>query len=136
MANSDFEIEYWMDVFAYTPEWIDYGFIDIDFVKQQATQYIDGEDRDVEHYKWAAYRHVLANTDFSSHQRWREFLRVTEADPNEHLFRGALAELLDSDRVPPEWFLEQDGYSARLLAIPSIRRKVVQAQQRRTSRNV
>jgi hypothetical protein len=136
MADDDFEIEHWMDVFGYTPEWLDCGFIDIAFVRRQAAQYREGEDRDVEHYKWAAYRHILGSADFSSRHRWREFLRVIEADPNEHLFRGAIAELLDTDRVPPEWLLEQDEHAARLLDIPSIRRKVLQAQQRRSSQRV
>lgn len=119
-----FDIESWKVTFGYTAEWFELKFIDDAFVREQAVRFEQGADRDVSHYKWAAYRHVLASTDFSDRARWREFVRVIEADPDEHLFRGALAELLDSARVPPEWLTEYEGSGARFIDIPSVRRRL------------
>jgi hypothetical protein len=131
MADNPFDLGRWMAFFGYSQEWIDLEFIDIAFVREQAARFERGPDRDIEHYKWAAYRRVLENSDFSNRERWREFVRLIEADPNEHLYRVALAELLDSDRVPTNWLLEYETQSARFLSVPSVRRKIEVATRRR-----
>jgi hypothetical protein len=131
MTDNSFDLARWMAVFGYTQEWTDLEFIDIAFVREQAAQFERGPDRDIEHYKWAAYRRILDNTDFSNQERWREFVRLIEADPNENLYRGALAELLDSDRVPPDWLLEYETRSARFLSVPSVRRTIEAGTRRR-----
>ena len=133
MSDSIFDLTFWMARFGYSAEWTEFGFIDVAFVQEQARTFELGSDHELEHYKWAGYRRLLATTDFSAKSRWREFVQLIEADPNEHLFRGAVGELLDMNRIPPDWLTEYEGSGARFLTIPSIRRKLDCALNRRTA---
>ena len=109
-----FDLAKWKNLFAYPDEWFDRGFIDASFVEAQAADYESGDERDVEHFKWAVYRRALHTTDFADRAAFRGFVACMEADPNEHLYKGAVREILDRKLVPVEWFLEYSG--SRLMA--------------------
>jgi hypothetical protein len=113
-----FDLAKWKRVFAYPSEWFEQGFIDPTLVEAQAQTYDATDDKDVEHFKWAAYRHALHATDFTDREAFRRFVACLEADPNEHLYKGAVREVLERKLVPPEWFLEFRG--TRLMTDPKL----------------
>jgi hypothetical protein len=115
-------LEYWKNLFGYTGHWFVFGFLDDEFVRQQADTWRSAEDRDVSHYKWAAYRKVLSHFDFSDREVFRAFVRVMEADPDEHLYKGAVADLLDHHGVPAHWF--EEFQDSRILAQPTIQARL------------
>jgi hypothetical protein len=57
---SSFDLVKWKSLFEYPDEWFERGFIDASFVEAQAADYESGDERDVEHFKWAVYRRALA----------------------------------------------------------------------------
>lgn len=82
------------------------GFIDAAFLAAQLADYASGRDRDIEHYKWAAYLHsldLLPRDDRAAFHRW---MTCVDADPNPHLFKGAVRELLRRKLAPADWFEE------------------------------
>ena len=126
-----FDLAKWRAVFEYPNEWLDQGFIDEAFVEAQARSYDAGNDHDIEHFKWAAYRRALAATDFSDREAFRRFVACLEADPNEHLYKGAVREVLDRQLVPPEWFLEFRG--SRLMTEPKLSKHIATCVAKRES---
>ena len=108
----------WKGVFGYPNEWFEQGFVDQAWVEEQARIYDTGEDKDIQHFKWAVYRRALRATDFTDREAFRRFVACLEADPNEHLYKGAAREVLNRKLVPPEWFLEFRG--SRLMTDPKL----------------
>ena len=117
-----FDLARWKEVFAYPSEWFEQDFIDSKFVEEQARAYEAGHDKNIEHFKWAAYRRALSSTDFADQEAFRRFVACLEADPNEHLYKGAVREVLDRKLVPPEWFLE--FRESRLMADPKVSERI------------
>ena len=107
----------WKSKFGYTSHWFIYGFMDDSFLSKQIAKYQRGEDDDISHYKWAAYQHVLTTIDLTDRARIREFILLMEADPDEHLYKGAITHLVNQG-VPLAWFLEFEG--ARFLKQRSV----------------
>ena len=84
----------WSEKFQYNKEWFSYKFITDEMFQQQIETYKSGIDKDLEHYKWNAYRNALSQEDFTNQNRLKQFLELIENDPNEHLFKGAISELI------------------------------------------
>ncbi|MEM9351947.1 MAG: hypothetical protein AAGA92_02950 [Planctomycetota bacterium] len=116
------DLEHWKSHFGYTSHWFDLGFLTDDFVARQALEYETGPNKDVEHYKWAGYLEALSQVTHESQSRFRDFMGVLEADPNEHLPKGAIAYLLDNCGIPTEWFYEFKD--SPLLTARSVRDKL------------
>jgi hypothetical protein len=43
----------------YPPEWLQFGLLEREFVMRQAETFATGEDRNTEHYRYAAFRALL-----------------------------------------------------------------------------
>jgi hypothetical protein len=114
-------VDDWCRLLQYPDEWIALGFVDESFVLAQAAEYERSGDRDIEHYKWAAYRRQLASIDPSDRSAVERFIVAMEADPNPHLFKGAIAELIATG-VPRQWFLSHPD--ARFLTSNTVRARL------------
>ena len=99
-------IEAFIELIGYNEEWFTLEFIPLTFVEQQRVEYLEGEDTNIQHYKWGAYRYFLAEEDFSDEKRVLDFIQLIENDPNEHLYKGALNELLDAKIIDPHFLLQ------------------------------
>ena len=82
-------------IIGYNEEWFSLKFLPTKFVDNQIKDFINIESSDIEQYKWAGYRYVLDNEDFSKLERLKEFMLLIENDPNEHLYKGAVSELIN-----------------------------------------
>lgn len=86
---------------GYDHEW-EY-FVPQEFFQQQLEIYQqekrDGAVINKEHYKWAAYRYILEHHDLSSIENWSSFVDLIHADPDEHLFKGVVSELINSGKI-------------------------------------
>ena len=83
-------------------EWFTLQFLPDSFLEHQIELYQQGDDLDIEHYKWAAYHFILANEDLSDINRLKEFIQVIENDPNEHLYKGAVTILINDGILTKE----------------------------------
>ena len=84
----------WSEKFQYNQEWFAYKFISDEMFQRQIETYKSSVDKNLEHYKWAAYKNALSQEDFTVQNRLAEFLELIENDPNEHLFKGAVSQLI------------------------------------------
>lgn len=61
---------------------------------------------DIAHYKWAAYKEVLANEEFTDLNRLKQFMKLINNDPDEHLYKGAVSELIFRKLLTEDILLE------------------------------
>ncbi len=112
----------WSKKFQYNQEWFIYKFISDEMFQQQIETYKLGKDTDIEHYKWAAYKYILAEEDFSNKNRLKQFLELVENDPNEHLFKGAISKLIISEVINKDSILLFP--QSRIWSVQSILKKL------------
>ena len=77
-------------------------FLDSSFYKQQLSAYVAAGSQDAEHYKWAAYLHILELHDITQKVVWEKFVALIDNDHNEHLFKGAISALLEQGKITRE----------------------------------
>ncbi len=83
------------NLFQYNSEWFEFNFINQEFLETQLKIFTESENKDIEHYKWSAYIKVVKEENFKLKERKIEFLKLIEHDPNEHLWKGAIAILIE-----------------------------------------
>ncbi len=57
------ELSHQLDILRYHADWLEYGFLEADLLYKQIAIYQSGEDDNTEHYRYAAFRYVLAARD-------------------------------------------------------------------------
>lgn len=82
---------------GYSEDWSQ--FLDESFFKAQLNTFLSSSDEDVDHYKWAAYKEILENHDLSKEREWKGFVQLINNDSNDHLFKGAISELIESGKL-------------------------------------
>ena len=48
-----------LSILHYDPKWLEYGFVDELFLQEQVTQYDEANDKNTEHYRYAAFRKTI-----------------------------------------------------------------------------
>jgi hypothetical protein len=99
-------ISEFIEKIGYNQEWLDFGFLSQDFIARQLSDYIKSNDMDIAHYKWAAYKEVLANEEFTDLNRLKQFMKLINNDPDEHLYKGAVSELIFRKLLTEDILLE------------------------------
>lgn len=112
------KIQTWIERCEYNNEWFEFDFIDEAFLKSQIKTYEETGDNDIEHYKWAAYVKILNEVDFTKKTKLKQFFQLIENDPNEHLFRGAVRELIWAGKISTR--TQKDFPDSRAWKIKSI----------------
>lgn len=79
---------------GYDPEWIASGFLDPVFLEQQAAEYARGDDRNAEHYRYAAFLRWIAGRELYEEAEVGLFLFRVEADPDRGMALSAALVLL------------------------------------------
>ncbi len=100
------KLDEFIETIGYNKEWFELGFLPLEFVEQQLGIYQSSDDKDVQHYKWAGYRYILSNENFNDTKRVDDFVSLIENDPNSHLYKGALNELIDAGIVDRSYLLK------------------------------
>lgn len=72
-------------------------------------EWLASEDRNIEHYKWGAYKYILSKEDFSNDERLLAFVTLMESDSNAHLYKGAISLLVEIYDVSPRLLAELGG---------------------------
>ncbi|MBE9032389.1 hypothetical protein IQ266_21865 [filamentous cyanobacterium LEGE 11480] len=112
----------WCQLCGYSPEWLVAGMLDVDFVQMQAIEYQQDADADLADYKRDAYRYLLAKINWRDRSQFRQFMQVVESDAKMPLSQAAISELIESDKVPYDWFAELAD--KRVLQQASIQQKL------------
>ena len=98
-------------------------FVPESFFLTQLAEYLAcqaaGELIHKEHYRWASYRYILGHHDVAAPEHWDRFVDLIEADPDPHLFKGAISALLEARVLRREHFLPRR--SPKLLSFSKVR---------------
>lgn len=119
------------DVFAsdlvalhYPEAWRISGFVDTAFVRLQREEFEQGDDRNLEHYRWRAFCRVLAERDGLSDDDITRFVDLALADEDQVMATSALIRLVT-------WRHLSDKQFERLRMHPAFADPVI---QKRTDR--
>ena len=81
-------------LFRYNPAWLEYNFIDAAFLHNQVDYWRTGSDPNTEHYRYAAFRHVLASRSKMNEAEIAHYIHLAENDADQAMAQSALIELL------------------------------------------
>ncbi len=77
----------------YPSVWVELGLLDEEFLGEQLNRYRAGEDRNTEHYRYAAFLRLLETEPFGDAFVDR-FVRLVVADPDPVMGEAAIIQLL------------------------------------------
>src|SRR3569833_3282395 len=90
----DAEFEAGLRTLGYAREWIDCGFLDAELLRRQLLVFETGEDRNTEHYRYAAFCHVFERESLSDVELDR-LLSLIAIDPDSAIATSAQCRLID-----------------------------------------
>ncbi len=99
------EYNEFINIIGYNKEWFEYNFLPKSFIEKQVNLWEDGTVKNVEHYKWAGYRFIIENEDLTKIERLNQLIDVVENDPNEHLYKGLISDLIRDKIITKKIFL-------------------------------
>jgi len=88
----------------YSPQWLEWGFIDVSFLEEQYQEFGLEKDSGSEHYRYGAFRRWLQNNEKYSDTEIKQFLELVECDPDEGMATSAAIDLLRWPRISKEQF--------------------------------
>lgn len=77
----------------YHPKWVEYGFLDSPFLHEQIAQFETGDDKNTEHFRYAAFRRVLETPEIDDRFLER-YIELAELDEDVVMGRAALGLLV------------------------------------------
>ena len=78
----------------YDPKWLEYGLIDLPFVNEQVKRYESGDDDNIEHYRYAAFRKLLEGAGSIDDLTLDRYVELAELDEDQEMAEAALGLLL------------------------------------------
>ena len=88
------QVQQAMALFEYDPKWLEYSFIDENMLRHQWDIYQRGEDPHTEHYRYQAFRTVLANRTALDNIVVEHYITLVLLDPDTAMSRAALYDLV------------------------------------------
>src|SRR5690349_9543365 len=79
---------------GYSPAWLQLGLVDSDFIREQARQIDSSDDKNTEHYRYAAFRSVLTKGAVLDTILIENYIRMAQIDTDRAMARSALLMLL------------------------------------------
>jgi len=84
----------WTCKAALRPKWLEYGLIDLPFVNEQVKRYESGDDDNIEHYRYAAFRKLLEGAGSIDDLTLDRYVELAELDEDQEMAEAALGLLL------------------------------------------
>lgn len=78
----------------YDPRWLEYGFVDRQFLHDQLTQYETTSDKNTEHYRYAAFRRLLSVASAIDDAIFGRYIEIAELDEDPEMAQAALGLLV------------------------------------------
>jgi hypothetical protein len=95
----------------YNPRWLESGLLDQALLEKQLIEYDQGNDRNTEHYRYAAFRRLLdAPPDFVDDELIDRYIELANLDADRGMAQAALGLLANSVRLTEQQLvrLEED----------------------------
>lgn len=103
--NDAFAVNRTLRTLGYHSKWLEYGFIDAAFLRQQFQFYEISSDKSPEHYRYAAFNVALDRHQPFDDASLAQYVELAELDPDKVMANAALADLLQWPGVSPSQFL-------------------------------
>ena len=94
MGAAERQIQAALATLGYSPKWLEYGFLNENALMEQIACYQRGEDRNTEHYRYAAFCRVLAERPALDDASVDRYIELAEEDEDPGMARAALVDLL------------------------------------------
>jgi hypothetical protein len=104
------EIAFMLTSLGYASAWLEGEFLDEAMLRQQFAFYLTGEDMNTEHYRYAAFRHILSSRREISNSEVEQYLVLAQTDSDRAMAQSALIDLLTWSGLTEEQF---EGLSQR-----------------------
>ena len=88
------ELSHHLDLLHYHAAWLEYGFLEATLLHEQIATYQSGQDHNTEHYRYAAFRHVLASRSHLTDAELAHYLHLAQLDADRAMAQSALYSLL------------------------------------------
>ena len=79
---------------GYPKAWLDFGLLEAPLLADQLARFHAGEDRNLEHYRFAAFQRLLRRRVLTD-ELIDQYVRLAELDPDRTMATSALCGLLD-----------------------------------------
>jgi hypothetical protein len=82
-----------LELLGYSSKWVEYGLLTPEFLEEQVTRFHTGEDRNTEHYRYAAFKQLQRRETFSDLEL-EQYVELASADPDPGMGTAALVDLV------------------------------------------
>ncbi|MBC7527624.1 MAG: hypothetical protein H7308_08740 [Chthonomonadaceae bacterium] len=93
-----------MRLLHYKREWLDYGFVESEFLAEQVKGFRTGIDPHREHYRCAAFRRILLNRVSLTQEELEHYIELCRLDEDTTMAGAMLCDLLGWSGLTPDQF--------------------------------
>ncbi len=86
------------ELLGYPRAWLDFGLLERPLLADQLARFRAGEDRNTEHYRYAAFQRLLRRRALSD-EFIDQYVRLYELDPDRQMAISALCGLIDHPAI-------------------------------------
>jgi len=107
---------------GFDARWLEYGLLDEQFLRELSERFDTSDDKNIEHYRYAAFYAVLMNSDALDDTLLDRYIHLAQLDEDLGMARSALIELISWRRLSDNQFEHLSKHPA--FADPYIQRIV------------
>lgn len=101
---TDNELKEKLAKIGYTPLWLDYGVLTIEYLEEQEEVFENSDDQNTEHYRYSTFRKYLSSKSNLSDTEFDNYLRLTFADIDTLMAGSAAVDLFNSIDLTEQQF--------------------------------
>jgi hypothetical protein len=122
---SEQEMQNALKLLGYSPDWLEFGFLDVAELESQIAYYHTGKDPNREHYRYSAFCRVLASRSALSDAEIAHYIQLAEQDEDTAMGRSAVMNLIEWHGLREEQFerMSAEAYFADSLSQKLILRR-------------
>lgn len=88
------QIEHALHKLQYDPLWLEYGLLDKATLLQQSAQFDASDDKNTEHYRYAAFRAFLGSYSSLTSELLDKYVHLAQIDPDQGMGQAVLSALV------------------------------------------
>jgi hypothetical protein len=89
---------------GYTAQWLDYGLLTEEQLLTQVKAYDEGDDKNIEHYRYTTFRNYLAAKDVLTDLEFDHYMQLALSDHDNVMAGAALVDLFTRTHLSDEQF--------------------------------
>ena len=88
----------------YHPKWVEYGLIAEEFFCLQYARFLASDDKNTEHYRYAAFQSLLAKSEQLTDEELERYVELARLDEDQFMSTAALIDLIHWPGLATEQF--------------------------------